>query len=108
MGRLDVDLSLEKTVSGGVRLLFSDNITDYRRYLACLGSSITIFALGLPPFLQQTIKYPSRLVASSESTAQVVFATSYDGQSHLAIMLKRLLTSTAITDRRSQRITAGL
>ncbi|KAE9376344.1 hypothetical protein N431DRAFT_462185 [Stipitochalara longipes BDJ] len=49
-------------------------------YLACLGAFITIVALGMDPFFQQTIKYPSRLTGAPNSTAQVVFATSYNGQ----------------------------
>jgi hypothetical protein len=54
-------------------------IDDAYRHFACIGAGITLVALGIDPFFQQTIKYTSQSVVDSISEARAVAAYGYNG-----------------------------
>ncbi|KAF2189313.1 hypothetical protein K469DRAFT_748002 [Zopfia rhizophila CBS 207.26] len=49
------------------------------QHTVCLGAFVTLMALGLDPFFQQTIKYESRALVVPELKAQTSVAYGYNG-----------------------------
>ncbi|OTA55100.1 hypothetical protein K449DRAFT_438930 [Hypoxylon sp. EC38] len=70
---------------GSLKLLFKTK----RLHLAKLGAFITILLLGVDPFIQQVIVYPTRTIPSTLSNASVPLALGYSDYTFGAIMALR-------------------
>ncbi|ORY61659.1 uncharacterized protein BCR38DRAFT_487403 [Pseudomassariella vexata] len=70
---------------GSMKLIFATRGV----HLAKLGAFITIVALGVDPFIQQVITYPSRNVASTSQYGSVPVVQSYMDYAYGAIMALR-------------------
>ncbi|OTB08529.1 hypothetical protein M426DRAFT_7841 [Hypoxylon sp. CI-4A] len=70
---------------GSFKLLFKTR----RLHLAKLGAFITIMTLGVDPFIQQVIVYPTKMIASPLSNASVPLALGYSDYTFGEIMAIR-------------------
>ncbi|KAI5928124.1 hypothetical protein F4810DRAFT_179976 [Camillea tinctor] len=70
---------------GSMKLIFSST----RLHLAKLGAFITIVALGVDPFIQQVIIYPSRTIPSPIHNVSVPIAHRYNDYAYGSIMALR-------------------
>ncbi|KAI1139212.1 hypothetical protein F5Y05DRAFT_341383 [Hypoxylon sp. FL0543] len=70
---------------GSLKLLFRTK----RLHLAKLGAFITILTLGVDPFIQQVIVYPTRAIPSTMSNASVPLALGYSDYTFGVIMAIR-------------------
>lgn len=70
---------------GSLKLLFKTK----RLHLAKLGAFITIMTLGVDPFIQQVIVYPTRTIPSTLSNASVPLALEYSDYTFGEIMAIR-------------------
>jgi hypothetical protein len=62
-------------------LLVTSNFLTRRRHLASLGAFITIAALALDPFFQQSVRYNSQPAVDLIRQAQTAAAHTYDTNS---------------------------